>query len=710
FASKVGNKIQRLWHGNTEGYPSPSEADEALCSYLAWWTQKDASEIDRLFRLSGLYRGKWDDDKYRTRTIAKALDQAGQYDPAWNRKLSRNRSVTETEPQEERGNVPTLDIQALLDELTATQDAGLVWNSLDELASLSMSDWSQFKTACKAILKGDLNLNDLDKARSDARRKSARTTSGVGSMIPEICISTDMRDVVDQAQAAIISQSATPDLFSRSGALVFIAQAGTTPTALIRPPDSPMIASATKEYLRERMSSSAQFLKYDKTHDDWVPALPPEWVPGTLQARGTWDFFALEGILSSPTMCLDGSILNTPGYDTMTGLFLMGGDVRYPPVPDQPAMADAQHGVKALTEVFQDFPFQHPYHASAAIAAVLSLVGRYAINGNVPLFAVSASTRGAGKGKLVDAISVIATGRTAPLWPETTDDEEERKRILTLAMEGDTLVLLDNLTQPLGSAALDAALTSPTFKDRVLGKSQSKEAPLSAVFFATGNNLTYKGDITRRVIPIYLESEMERPEEREDFLHPNLTEWLHQERPRLVSAALTILRAYHVAGRPKQPGIKQIGSFEAWNDLVRSALIWAGQPDPAEGRRTLEAENDMGYDELLSLLDGWEACYGSGTSTLNAAIDDIAQRLPTNTPTPDTQKWRDLRDALGAFDPRYDGKGLHGHLIGNRLNKIQRRVIDHRQFQREARTKYGFPWKVTRLTPAVERSTEEELV
>ena len=126
-------------------------------------------------------------------------------------------------------------------------------------------------------------------------------------------------------------------------------------------------------------------------------------------------------------------------------------------------------------EVFVDFPFQHAYHRSAALAAVLSLVGRYAIHGNVPLFAVSASTRGAGKGKLVDAISLIATGRTAPLWPETTDDEEERKRILTLAMEGDTLVLLDNITQPLGSPALDAALTSPTFKDRVLGKNQSKE-------------------------------------------------------------------------------------------------------------------------------------------------------------------------------------------------------------------------------------------
>ena len=215
---------------------------------------------------------------------------------------------------------------------------------------------------------------------------------------------------------------------------------------------------------------------------------------------------------------------------------------------------------------------------------------------------------------------------------------------------------------------LHHALTSPTFKDRVLGKNQSKEAPLSAVFFATGNNITYQGDTTRRVVPIYLQPEMERPEEREDFLHPNLTQWLHHERPRLVSAALTILRAYHVAGRPKQDSIKQIGSFEAWNDFIRSALIWAGQPDPAEGRSTLEGESDEGYEALQTLLACWYECYEEEASTLKAVIGDIAQKLSTHTPTPDTQKWRDLRDALGAFDTKYDGLHMQLRPVGNALN------------------------------------------
>ena len=72
-----GSEFEELWNGNTGGYPSQSEADLALCNYLAFWTGGDRHRIDRLFRQSGLYRGKWDEDRgtetYGDRTIAKAL-------------------------------------------------------------------------------------------------------------------------------------------------------------------------------------------------------------------------------------------------------------------------------------------------------------------------------------------------------------------------------------------------------------------------------------------------------------------------------------------------------------------------------------------------------------------------------------------------------------------------------------------------------------
>jgi hypothetical protein len=73
-AAKNGAKFARLFAGDTSGYGSPSEADLALCSILAFWAQGDPARIDALFRQSGLYRDKWERADYRKDTIARALE------------------------------------------------------------------------------------------------------------------------------------------------------------------------------------------------------------------------------------------------------------------------------------------------------------------------------------------------------------------------------------------------------------------------------------------------------------------------------------------------------------------------------------------------------------------------------------------------------------------------------------------------------------
>ena len=88
--SKIGDRFALLWSGNTSGYPTASEADLALAGYLAFWTQ-DAAQLDRIFRMSGLYRpGKWDakrgDFTYGKMTVRRAIDnRAGTYDPRYRR-------------------------------------------------------------------------------------------------------------------------------------------------------------------------------------------------------------------------------------------------------------------------------------------------------------------------------------------------------------------------------------------------------------------------------------------------------------------------------------------------------------------------------------------------------------------------------------------------------------------------------------------------
>src|SRR5690606_30146922 len=77
--AKNGQHFRRLWQGDWGGlYGSHSEADLALCNMLAFWTGRDLDRMDRLFRLSGLYRAKWEREDYRDRTIRKAVEGTSQ--------------------------------------------------------------------------------------------------------------------------------------------------------------------------------------------------------------------------------------------------------------------------------------------------------------------------------------------------------------------------------------------------------------------------------------------------------------------------------------------------------------------------------------------------------------------------------------------------------------------------------------------------------
>jgi primase-polymerase (primpol)-like protein len=73
--ARNGDKFRALWRGDWEhaGYVSESEADLALLGILVFYT-RDSAQLERLFRESGLYDGKWQDRaEYRDRTIARAL-------------------------------------------------------------------------------------------------------------------------------------------------------------------------------------------------------------------------------------------------------------------------------------------------------------------------------------------------------------------------------------------------------------------------------------------------------------------------------------------------------------------------------------------------------------------------------------------------------------------------------------------------------------
>ena len=181
--------------------------------------------------------------------------------------------------------------------------------------------------------------------------------------------------------------------------------------------------------------------------------------------------------------------------------------------------------------------------------------------------------------------------------------------------------------------------------------------PTSTTWIATGNNIVVAGDLATRVLSSRIDPHCENPGERK-FKIEDLRSYALQHRGELICAALTCLRSYVAAGRPRQ-NIKPFGRFEQWSDLVRSALVWLGCEDPCLSRKSLMTDDPVNAG-LAEVLATWHAAYGSEPKTA-AEVVAVCWAVPvTNRP---------LADALRGVLP-------HGEAAAKPLGQWLRRYKD----------------------------------
>jgi len=235
--------------------------------------------------------------------------------------------------------------------------------------------------------------------------------------------------------------------------------------------------------------------------------------------------------------------------------------------------------------------------------------------------------------------------------------------------EGDPVVCFDNIERPFGSIALCSILSQTEYKDRILGSTRNLSVLTNATFLATGNNLTFIGDISTRAILCRLDPLCERPEER--TFSKNLYEYIPQHRGTLVVAALTILRAYHMAGRPKMD-IAPFGRFEEWSNLIRSALVWLDQEDPCKSRKEIENADPIRL-ALGCLLSSWYAVYGDLSRRIKDVITGIRDIEGNITDENEESHLNALHEALVELAPDNKG-GVNSKSLGKKLSSFKGRI------------------------------------
>jgi hypothetical protein len=472
--------------------------------------------------------------------------------------------------------------------------------------------------------------------------------------------------------AAIGVLAGDEGVYQRGGMLVRVVTVPEGPAKMVRgvkrAPGSNVIVPLEAGGLRERLSAAARWTKYDGRRKGWVHALPPEPAVSSVLARREWGGVrVLVSVASSPQLRPDGTILQTPGFDAATGILYWPSEP-FPEVSESPSIDDARGALDALREVVCDFPFARPEHESAWLAGLLTMLARPAIDGPVPLFAVDATTAGTGKGRLVNAAAHIALGHDIASTALPKDDDEMRKRITAVALDGDPAVCIDNVRRPVNVPSLESLLTTQVWKDRVLGLSKNVTVAVRSVWWLTANNVELTGDLPRRTLHIRLESRLENPEERTGFAHPNLLAWIDTHRRRLVGSALTLLRAFVVAGRPLM-GLPLWGSFEDWTRLVPACLVWAGLPSPMAVRATAVGGVSSDRGNLLAILSGIQRLRGRAPTTGKEIIAEAFASARAQDPALD-----ELREAIETVTRAQPGKLPEHTRLGYYLRKIKGRV------------------------------------
>jgi hypothetical protein len=365
------------------------------------------------------------------------------------------------------------------------------------------------------------------------------------------------------------------------------------------------LKAASTESLRDHLSRSARWERYSARERKFVATDPPHDVAKILLSRdGEWKFPRLVGVITTPTLRPDGSILSDAGYDPDTGLLL----VAPPPMPtvlERPTREDALLALKCLDELLDEFPFVSDSDRSVGLSGLMTPVARGAMQ-VAPMHAVTAPAAGTGKSYLIDLASAIATGEIAPVIAAGRNEEETEKRLGAELMTGQPIISIDNLNGDLGGDFLCQVIERPIIKPRVLGRTETRRIENIVTLFGNGNNIHLVGDLNRRVMVCSLDANVERPEIRGFRGNPLSTALDH--RGEYIAAVLTIVRAYVVAGCPDL--CPPLASFEDWSRLIRSPLVWLGRADPAKTTEIARADDPI-LNSLRTVIAAWNANIGT---------------------------------------------------------------------------------------------------
>ena len=390
----------------------------------------------------------------------------------------------------------------------------------------------------------------------------------------------------------------------------------------------PAMRSVGPDRLTHFLVQRIHFWTFDKKGEEIISARPPKDLVVDILARpDKSELPYLSRITTVPVFGPDGTLHDTPGYHPATHQYFAPKhlDKALAVEQDPPDYEiELARGI-ILEDLLGDFPFTGAAEKAHAVVAMLQFFIRLMIHGPTPVFLIEKPTPGTGGTLLAHVLCYPALGHFPSAVTQPGSESEWRYSLLSWLRDGPAVVLIDNLGDKLASPAFASAVTSTTFRERIIGSSDAVSVPIGCSWIATGNNPVLSTEFARRVARIRLDAKTEHPDLQRKFRQPDLRGWVVQNRPHLVWACLTLIQAWIAAGRPA--GNISLGGFESWSEVLGGILKTVGIDGFLANRYDLRLVSDLESPSLRGFCDKWWSAFNQtpvGVAELWHLATDLA--------------------------------------------------------------------------------------
>lgn len=437
--------------------------------------------------------------------------------------------------------------------------------------------------------------------------------------LPEVDI-TNEADGLD-GLLAVMAANQLPDLYKRSGGPCWVTTDDQGDPQLVQ-----LGADNLRAYLADHVQTYTVTDDKETGGTKAVRALVNPRTCSTILGRRDWPLRRITGVITSPVLRRDGSLITAPGYDQATGLFLQPRVAVRRLAPELTPESVAKAKDIVLGQMLADFPWQTLADRANFLGALLTPIIRPYFDGTTPMVVITATAAGSGKSLLKD-IFQYCYGTASTPWPE--NDAELRKAITAqLYTTGQPVVALDNLPNGhlIKSPILSALLTEEVWRDRVLGVTATVSMPNDRLWVATGNALRTGGDNHRRVLWVRLDPDCPDPDQRDGYKVGDLRPWLRTNASTVVAALVTLVRSWAAAGAPIVRVRK--GDYSEWASLVAGILDHLGVLGWMADQEDTKALDDESEDWRM-FLEAWRDAFAERAVPTGEALGALKEYVPT---------------------------------------------------------------------------------